>query len=74
MLYNYGPWYINIEVYPTVADVERTSGLCGYLDGDTTNDFRLLDGSTSNSNPPDDFSLSWKYVNMTWVKIHLLFP
>lgn len=30
-LYNYGSsnWYINLEVYPTVSDVGRTSELCG---------------------------------------------
>lgn len=51
---------MNIELYPTVADVQKTSGLCGFLDDDTTNDLRLMDGSMSTSNPPDDFSLSWK--------------
>ncbi|XP_048767376.2 uncharacterized protein LOC125674294 [Ostrea edulis] len=60
MLYDSGSWYMNIEVYPTVADVQKTSGLCGFLDDDTTNDLRLLDGSISTSSPPDDFSLSWK--------------
>lgn len=67
-IYNYesSSWYINLEVYPTVADVNRTSGLCGVLDDDDTNDLRRRDGtqdnikSYSNYNPPDVFSLSWQ--------------
>ena len=55
MLHNYGLWFINLEVYPTVADVSSTSGLCGFLDNDKTNDLRLRNGSQESihSNPPD---------------------
>ena len=67
-LYNFGSYffYINLEVYPTVADVSRTSGLCGFLDDDHTNDLRHRDGTYDNVasfsyfNPPDAFSLSWQ--------------
>ncbi|XP_078340873.1 von Willebrand factor D and EGF domain-containing protein-like [Crassostrea virginica] len=67
-LYNYGSqfFYINLEVYPTVADVSRTSGLCGFLDDDKTNDLRHRDGTQDSvysfhyHNPPDGFSLSWQ--------------
>nr|XP_022287793.1 von Willebrand factor D and EGF domain-containing protein-like isoform X2 [Crassostrea virginica]XP_022287794.1 von Willebrand factor D and EGF domain-containing protein-like isoform X2 [Crassostrea virginica] len=67
-LYNFGSYffYINLEVYPTVADVSSTSGLCGFLDGDHTNDLRHRHGTQDNVasfsyyNPPDAFSLSWQ--------------
>ncbi|XP_056017049.1 von Willebrand factor D and EGF domain-containing protein-like [Ostrea edulis] len=58
-LYEFDSWYINVEIYPTVADFNRTSGLCGLLDDDKTNDFSRKDGLISHSNPPDDFSKSW---------------
>nr|XP_022293342.1 von Willebrand factor D and EGF domain-containing protein-like [Crassostrea virginica] len=67
-LYNYASqsFYINLEVYPTVADVSRTDGLCGVVDGDKTNDLRRKDGSQDDinsydyHNPPNMFSLSWQ--------------
>ncbi|XP_048779375.2 von Willebrand factor D and EGF domain-containing protein-like isoform X2 [Ostrea edulis] len=58
-VYKFTSWYINVEVYPTVADFNRTCGLCGLLDDKKTNDFRRKDGSISSSNPPNDFSISW---------------
>nr|XP_022317659.1 von Willebrand factor D and EGF domain-containing protein-like [Crassostrea virginica] len=65
LLYNYGIWVINLEVYPTVLDVSRTTGLCGFLDGNITNDLRREDGTFDDigafsSNHPDAFSLSWQ--------------
>lgn len=67
-LYNYGSssWVINVEVYPTISDVGRTSGLCGVLDSDRTDDLRRRDGTQDNiysynfTNHPDDFSLAWQ--------------
>ncbi|XP_061171058.1 von Willebrand factor D and EGF domain-containing protein-like [Saccostrea echinata] len=67
-LYNYGSsfWYINVEIYPTIADVGSTSGLCGMLDNDYTNDLKRRNGVQDNVNsysywsPPDDFSNSWR--------------
>ena len=65
LLYNYGIWVINLEVYPTVLDVSRPTGLCGFLDGNITNDLRREDGTFDDigafsSNHPDAFSLSWQ--------------
>ena len=67
LLYNYRLWFINLEVYPTVLDVSRTSGLCGFLDGIITNDLRREDRTTDDigafsyyGNHPDAFSLSWQ--------------
>lgn len=39
--YNYGSffWYINLEVYLIIVDVNRMFGLCGVLDDDKFNDF-----------------------------------
>lgn len=75
-IYNYGSssWYINLEAYPTVVDVGKTSGLCGVLDDDMTNDLRRRDGTQDNINsfsyynPPDDFSRSWQlvYINFSF--------
>nr|XP_022287219.1 von Willebrand factor D and EGF domain-containing protein-like [Crassostrea virginica] len=67
LLYNYVLWFINLEVYPTVLDVSRTSGLCGFLDGIITNDLKREDGTFDDigafsyyGNHPDAFSLSWQ--------------
>ena len=64
MLHDQGFWFINLEVYPTVSDVSSTSGLCGFLDNDKTNDFKRRDGTQDSihSMPPDPFSLSWRLV------------
>ena len=68
LLYNSGiqPMFINLEVYPTVLDFKKTSGLCGFLDGIITNDLRREDGTIddigafSYFSHPDAFSLSWQ--------------
>ena len=67
LLYYYGLWFINLEIYPTVLDVSRTSGLCGFLDGNKANDLTREDGTIDNigafsyySNHPDEFSKSWQ--------------
>ena len=67
LLYDYGLWIINLEVYPTVLDVFRTSGLFGFLDGNIANDLRREDGTIDNigvfsyyGNHPDAFSMSWQ--------------
>ena len=59
-------WYVNVEVYPTIADFESTTGLCGYLDHDQTNDLTWNTGFEDdiqlydyNNRHPDKFSQSW---------------
>nr|XP_022309439.1 uncharacterized protein LOC111115119 [Crassostrea virginica] len=59
-------WYSAVEIYPSESDVSRTSGLCGSLDSNKTNDLRRRNGTEDNillfnlNNPPDEFSLSWQ--------------
>nr|XP_022321514.1 uncharacterized protein LOC111123472 isoform X2 [Crassostrea virginica] len=59
-------WYSNVYIYPSESDVSRTSGLCGSLDSNETNDLRRRNGFEDNItlfnhyNPPDNFSLSWQ--------------
>ncbi|XP_069128899.1 von Willebrand factor D and EGF domain-containing protein-like [Argopecten irradians] len=48
----------NIYVKPSVADWTASSGLCGYLDGTTDNDFVMRNGSETQN--ADEFSNSWK--------------
>lgn len=59
-----GSWQIDIDIYPSLSDVNNTVGLCGTLDGDRDNDFKRRNGDTDSVNLvyPDDFSNSWKYV------------
>ncbi|KAL4216825.1 hypothetical protein ACF0H5_024546 [Mactra antiquata] len=37
--------FINIYIYPSLADVNATEGLCGYFDNNTENDFTRRNGS-----------------------------
>ncbi|MES1921764.1 hypothetical protein MHBO_003295 [Bonamia ostreae] len=62
-------WYINVEIYPTIADTNSTSGLCGFQDNNQTNDLRWKDGTESDislydyfKTHPNDFAKSWGYV------------
>uniref|UniRef100_A0A8W8NV44 VWFD domain-containing protein n=1 Tax=Magallana gigas TaxID=29159 RepID=A0A8W8NV44_MAGGI len=59
-----GSWQIDIDIYPSLSDVNNTVGLCGTLDGDRDNDFKRRNGDTDNVNLvyPDDFSNSWKVL------------
>ncbi|XP_062600788.1 von Willebrand factor D and EGF domain-containing protein-like isoform X2 [Saccostrea cucullata] len=59
-------WFIQTQVYPSVADVGKSGGLCGLLDGNTRNDLTRRSGTVDNPNnynyrnPPDAFSISWR--------------
>lgn len=58
-------WYLNVEIYPTIADFKSVDGLCGFFDGDRDNDLRRRNGQVdSNSLYPDEFSNSWR-VDLT---------
>lgn len=59
-----GSWQIDIDIYPSLSDVNNTVGLCGTLDGDRDNDFKRRNGDTDTVNLvyPDDFSNSWKVL------------
>nr|XP_034320141.1 uncharacterized protein LOC117687527 isoform X50 [Crassostrea gigas] len=59
-----GSWQIDIDIYPSLSDVNNTVGLCGTLDRDRDNDFKRRSGDTDNVNLvyPDDFSNSWKVL------------
>lgn len=58
-------WFIDVEIYPTIADFESTRGLCGFLDNKTENDLTWKNGFKDdillyNRNiHPDGFSSSW---------------
>ncbi|XP_053387565.1 von Willebrand factor D and EGF domain-containing protein-like [Mercenaria mercenaria] len=52
---------MNIDIYLSAKDFGNMDGLCGYFDGDNTNDFRHRDGVTvSNGNNDYAFSNSWR--------------
>lgn len=54
-------WYLNVEIYPTMADFKSVGGLCGFFDGDEDNDLTRRNGLIdSYSLYPDDFSKSWR--------------
>jgi len=63
--------FLNIWLYPSPADYNKTVGLCGNFDGDSTNDLIMRDGSLytghgSNSNGrPKPFSTDWRWVSMS---------
>ena len=48
---------LNIDIYPTPADVDSIEGLCGTFNGDTGDDFKMRNGSITND--PVQFGLSW---------------
>ncbi|XP_062609644.1 uncharacterized protein LOC134271468 [Saccostrea cucullata] len=56
-----GSWQIDIDIYPSLSDVNNTVGLCGTLDGNGGNDFTHRNGHKDSSSLeyPDDFSRSW---------------
>jgi hypothetical protein len=58
--------YLQTEIYPSIADVKKSGGLCGLLDNNYKNDLTRRTGIVDNPdefsyhNPPDDFSISWR--------------
>ncbi|KAL3836562.1 hypothetical protein ACJMK2_021986, partial [Sinanodonta woodiana] len=50
----------NIYLYPSVSDREATSGLCGYLDNDKSNDFTLRNGLWVTENEFEAFNSNWE--------------
>lgn len=57
-------WYLNVEIYPTMADFKSVGGLCGFFDGDEDNDLTRRNGLIdSYSLYPDDFSKSWSLTH-----------
>jgi len=57
-----------IYVKPSIDDIKRSSGLCGYFDGDENNDFRLRNNKISFD--ANSFSEDWRYICInTYMKI-----
>ena len=57
---NWGPYesWLNLNIYPSVKDVQETQGLCGVLNDDQSDDFMTRSGSKETDNHV--FSLSWR--------------
>ncbi|XP_056017048.1 uncharacterized protein LOC130053679 [Ostrea edulis] len=59
-------WFLQTYVYPSVADVDKSSGLCGILGKGTVNDLTRRNGAIDDPNDfdtinhPNDFSMSWR--------------
>ncbi|WAR28733.1 hypothetical protein MAR_014437 [Mya arenaria] len=49
--------FVNVAVFPSLADLNNTEGLCGRFDGDTVNDRNKRPGSVEN-----DPALSWRLL------------
>ena len=54
----YAPGIGSVTVYPSVADISLSGGLCGLVDGDVSNDFTLRNGQVASSS--DDFAEDWR--------------
>nr|XP_022312815.1 uncharacterized protein LOC111117870 isoform X2 [Crassostrea virginica] len=54
-------WQLDIELFPSLSDVNNTYGLCGTLDGTKDNEFTRRDGYKDNVTLlyPNEFSRSW---------------
>ncbi|KAL3847607.1 hypothetical protein ACJMK2_018510 [Sinanodonta woodiana] len=50
--------YLNIDIYPSVKDVNETLGLCGVLNNNPGDDFQLPSGLQETNN--NAFSTSWR--------------
>ena len=51
---------MNVDIIISAKDFGKTEGLCGFCDGNPTNDFLHKDGTTSyNRNADYKFSDSW---------------
>ncbi|XP_041349607.1 von Willebrand factor D and EGF domain-containing protein-like [Gigantopelta aegis] len=57
-LLNYGGYFMNVYVVPSVHDVDKSRGLCGKLSNTRRDDFVKRDGTQSG--PGRDFSASWR--------------
>lgn len=51
---------LNVKIYPSVRDVDKTRGMCGTLSSSTNNVMIKRGGQTTTSF--DDFVESWRYV------------
>lgn len=53
---------MEVDIFPSKADVDNSEGLCSELG---SRKLIKRDGSTATvSNRPDDFSLSWRWVDI----------
>lgn len=58
--------WINVEVVPSIHDQDKGStGLCGQLSGDCTDDFQLRDGKLSPEN--NDCNSPWNTFPNTFI-------
>ncbi|XP_033103053.1 multiple epidermal growth factor-like domains protein 6 [Anneissia japonica] len=55
-----GRLYLNTLLTPTMSFVEKTEGLCGFMDDDPNNDFVGLNGALYHHNNVTDFVETWK--------------
>ena len=50
-------YFLNIDIYPSPSETSNIEGLCGDLNGDENDDFKLRDSSRQGTR--DEFALSW---------------
>ncbi|KAK3609733.1 hypothetical protein CHS0354_011424 [Potamilus streckersoni] len=53
--------YLNIDIYPSVKDADETLGLCGVLNNNPADDFKLPSGLQESNN--NVFSTSWRIAS-----------
>ena len=57
---------MNVDITMAPKDTGQSDGLCGFVDGDKTNDFKTRDGKVipvNQGNRNGKFSDDWKYVD-----------
>ena len=54
-------WGMNVYAYAPSEDINKTEGLCGTFDGDTSNDMRLR--GSGRVGKLDEFIESWRWVS-----------